>query len=135
MTGSCTQNVNAYALSCYLSLIHICFGQPPLQCRQRRRRARRGAARLDQAIVRAVRGESGRRDQPPAAQMCIRDSSITGLLVTATDFTRQIAAGNLSTPLPPASIRDEIGALKFSLEVMRKSLVSICLLYTSVTGA
>ncbi|MFP3711723.1 chemotaxis protein, partial [Paraburkholderia sp. SIMBA_009] len=27
--------------------------------------------------------------------------SITGLLVTATDFTRQIAAGNLSTPLPP----------------------------------
>ena len=35
--------------------------------------------------------------------------SITGLLVTATDFTRQIAAGNLSTPLPPASIRDEIG--------------------------
>ena len=51
--------------------------------------------------------------------------SITGLLVTATDFTRQIAAGNLSTPLPPASIRDEIGALKFSLEVMRKSLVSI----------
>ncbi|CUI46772.1 methyl-accepting chemotaxis protein [Achromobacter xylosoxidans] len=51
--------------------------------------------------------------------------SISGLLVTATDFTRQIAAGNLSTPLPPASIRDEIGALKFSLEVMRKSLVSI----------
>ena len=51
--------------------------------------------------------------------------SITGLLVTATDFTRQIAAGNLSTPLPPASLRDEIGALKFSLEVMRKSLVSI----------
>ena len=49
--------------------------------------------------------------------------SITGLLVTATDFTRQIAAGNLSTP--PASLRDEIGALKFSLEVMRKSLVSI----------
>ena len=51
--------------------------------------------------------------------------SISGLLVTATDFTRQIAAGNLSTPLPPASFRDEIGALKFSLEVMRKSLVSI----------
>jgi len=51
--------------------------------------------------------------------------SITGLLVTATDFTRQIAAGNLSTAMPPASLRDEIGALKFSLEVMRKSLVSI----------
>ncbi|MBB1592803.1 PAS domain-containing methyl-accepting chemotaxis protein [Achromobacter sp. UMC46] len=51
--------------------------------------------------------------------------SISGLLATATDFTRQIAAGNLSTPLPPASLRDEIGALKFSLEVMRKSLVSI----------
>jgi aerotaxis receptor len=51
--------------------------------------------------------------------------SITGLLVTATDFTRQIAAGNLSTAMPPAGLRDEIGALKFSLEVMRKSLVSI----------
>ncbi|MNU67130.1 Aerotaxis receptor [compost metagenome] len=51
--------------------------------------------------------------------------SIAGLLVTATDFTRQVAAGNLSTPLPPGAIRDEIGALKFSLEVMRKSLVSI----------
>ncbi|MDH2051825.1 methyl-accepting chemotaxis protein [Achromobacter marplatensis] len=51
--------------------------------------------------------------------------SISGLLATATDFTRQIAAGNLSTPLPSASLRDEIGALKFSLEVMRKSLVSI----------
>jgi aerotaxis receptor len=51
--------------------------------------------------------------------------SITGLLVTATDFTRQIAAGNLSTPLASGSLRDELGALKFSLEVMRKSLVSI----------
>ncbi|MEN4921739.1 methyl-accepting chemotaxis protein [Achromobacter spanius] len=51
--------------------------------------------------------------------------SIAGLLVTATDFTRQIAAGNLSTPLPPGTAQDEIGALKFSLEVMRKSLVSI----------
>ncbi len=51
--------------------------------------------------------------------------SITGLLVTATDFTRQIAAGNLSTPLPVGAAQDEIGALKFSLEVMRKSLVSI----------
>ncbi|EHK66162.1 methyl-accepting chemotaxis protein [Achromobacter arsenitoxydans] len=51
--------------------------------------------------------------------------SITGLLVDATDFTRQIAAGNLSTPLPAGAMRDEIGELKFSLEVMRKSLVSI----------
>ncbi len=51
--------------------------------------------------------------------------SITGLLVAATDFTRQIAAGNLSTPLPAGAAHDEIGALKFSLEVMRKSLVSI----------
>ncbi|QVQ28646.1 PAS domain-containing methyl-accepting chemotaxis protein [Achromobacter deleyi] len=51
--------------------------------------------------------------------------SITGLLVTATDFTRQIAAGNLSTPLASGNLRDELGALKFSLEVMRKSLVSI----------
>jgi len=51
--------------------------------------------------------------------------SIAGLLGAATDFTRQIAAGNLSTPLPGALTGDEIGELKFSLEVMRKSLVSI----------
>ncbi|MDH1522954.1 methyl-accepting chemotaxis protein [Achromobacter mucicolens] len=51
--------------------------------------------------------------------------SIAGLLGAATDFTRQIAAGNLSTPLPGALTEDEIGELKFSLEVMRKSLVSI----------
>jgi len=51
--------------------------------------------------------------------------SIAGLLGAATDFTRQIAAGNLSTPLPGALPRDEIGELKFSLEVMRKSLISI----------
>ena len=51
--------------------------------------------------------------------------TLTGLLGAATDFTRQIAAGNLGTPLPGALPRDEIGELKFSLEVMRKSLVSI----------
>ncbi|WP_313692852.1 methyl-accepting chemotaxis protein [Achromobacter mucicolens] len=51
--------------------------------------------------------------------------AIAGLLGAATDFTRQIAAGNLSTPLPGALTGDEIGELKFSLEVMRKSLVSI----------
>jgi len=51
--------------------------------------------------------------------------SIAGLLGSATDFTRQIAAGNLSAPLPGALPRDEIGELKFSLEVMRKSLISI----------
>ncbi|WP_312431261.1 methyl-accepting chemotaxis protein [Achromobacter sp.] len=51
--------------------------------------------------------------------------SIAGLLGAATDFTRQIAAGNLSTPLTGAQTHDEIGELKFSLEVMRKSLVSI----------
>lgn len=51
--------------------------------------------------------------------------SISGLLSTATDFTRQIAAGNLSTPLTVGVIRDEVSALAFSLEVMRKSLVSI----------
>jgi aerotaxis receptor len=51
--------------------------------------------------------------------------AIAGLLGAATDFTRQIAAGNRSTPLPGALTGDEIGELKFSLEVMRKSLVSI----------
>lgn len=51
--------------------------------------------------------------------------SITGLLGAATDFTRQIAAGNLSTPLPGALPQHELGELGFSLEVMRKSLVSI----------
>ncbi|AVJ27731.1 PAS domain-containing methyl-accepting chemotaxis protein [Achromobacter spanius] len=51
--------------------------------------------------------------------------SIGGLLGAATDFTRQIAAGNLSTPLSGPLAQDEIGELRFALEVMRKSLVSI----------
>ena len=51
--------------------------------------------------------------------------SIFGLLGAATDFARQISAGNLSTPPAGVLPQDEIGELKFSLEVMRKSLVSI----------
>ena len=51
--------------------------------------------------------------------------SITRRLTTAADFTRQIAAGNLSTPLPSSRLDDELGELEFALEVMRKSLISI----------
>lgn len=49
--------------------------------------------------------------------------TITRPLATATRFTRQIAAGNLTTPLPAAGVDDDIDALMFSLETMRKSLV------------
>lgn len=45
-------------------------------------------------------------------------------LMRAVDFTRQIAAGNLTATSPPAG-RDEVGVLTSALEVMRKSLSSI----------
>jgi aerotaxis receptor len=51
--------------------------------------------------------------------------SLSGLLATATDFTRQIAAGNLGTPLAPGNPDDEIGALRFSLEATRRNLVGL----------
>lgn len=53
--------------------------------------------------------------------------SITHQLAHAADFTRQIAAGNLSTALPGGAAQDDIGELAFSLEIMRKSLVSMAL--------
>ena len=51
--------------------------------------------------------------------------TLSGLLATATDFTRQIAAGNLGTPLAPANTDDEIGALSLSLEATRRNLVGL----------
>ncbi|WP_454694473.1 PAS domain-containing protein [Achromobacter aegrifaciens] len=51
--------------------------------------------------------------------------TLSGLLTTATDFTRQIAAGNLGTPLAPGNPDDEIGALRFSLEATRRNLVGL----------
>lgn len=51
--------------------------------------------------------------------------SLSGLLASATDFTRQIAAGNLGTALAPGNPDDEIGALRFSLEATRRNLVGL----------
>lgn len=51
--------------------------------------------------------------------------SLSRLLATATEFTRQIAAGNLGTPLAPGNPVDEIGALRFSLEATRRNLVGL----------
>ncbi|MBO1014298.1 methyl-accepting chemotaxis protein [Achromobacter sp. SD115] len=51
--------------------------------------------------------------------------TLSGLLATATDFTRQIAAGNLGTPLAPGNPDDETGALRFSLEATRRNLVGL----------
>ncbi|CAB3738712.1 MULTISPECIES: PAS domain-containing methyl-accepting chemotaxis protein [Achromobacter] len=42
----------------------------------------------------------------------------------AANMARQVAAGNLTTQIVPES-DDEVGSLKFSLEVMRKSLIGI----------
>ncbi len=54
--------------------------------------------------------------------------SLSRLLATATEFTRQIAAGNLGASLAPDRPDppdDETGALRFSLEATRRNLVSL----------
>ncbi len=45
-------------------------------------------------------------------------------MLDAANMARQVAAGNLTTQIVPES-DDEVGSLKFSLEVMRKSLIGI----------
>ncbi|MCH3719105.1 methyl-accepting chemotaxis protein, partial [Campylobacter lari] len=50
--------------------------------------------------------------------------SLLDPMVDAANMARQVAAGNLTTQIV-ADSDDEIGSLKFSLEVMRKSLVGI----------
>ncbi|MFA1686960.1 methyl-accepting chemotaxis protein [Achromobacter dolens] len=50
--------------------------------------------------------------------------SLLDPMVDAANMARQVAAGNLTTQIV-ADSDDEIGSLKFSLEVMRKSLIGI----------
>ncbi|MGE8706381.1 MAG: methyl-accepting chemotaxis protein [Achromobacter sp.] len=50
--------------------------------------------------------------------------SLLGPMLDAANMARQVAAGNLTTQIVPDS-DDEVGSLKFSLEVMRKSLIGI----------
>ena len=50
--------------------------------------------------------------------------SLLDPMMDAANMARQVAAGNLTTQIVPES-DDEVGSLKFSLEVMRKSLIGI----------
>jgi aerotaxis receptor len=50
--------------------------------------------------------------------------SLLDPMVDAANMARQVAAGNLTTQIV-ADSDDEVGSLKFSLEVMRKSLIGI----------
>ncbi|CAB3902607.1 Aerotaxis receptor [Achromobacter mucicolens] len=50
--------------------------------------------------------------------------SLLDPMLDAANMARQVAAGNLTTQIVPES-DDEVGSLKFSLEVMRKSLIGI----------
>ena len=50
--------------------------------------------------------------------------SLLDPMVDAANMARQVAAGNLTTQIVAES-DDEVGSLKFSLEVMRKSLIGI----------
>ncbi|UDG77775.1 PAS domain-containing protein [Achromobacter sp. 77] len=60
--------------------------------------------------------------------------SLLDPMLDAANMARQVAAGNLTTQIVPES-DDEVGSLKFSLEVMRKSLIGIAYdVYRGIEG-